>query len=71
MWQNGIFIVIKESLGTSENANYLSSLFERSYLEHKTLKDATRFLVNELFGDFGIVVIDGDDDHYYYDLKKQ
>ena len=65
-----LFIVIKESLGTSENANYLSSLFERSYLEHKTLKDATRFLVNELFGDFGIVVIDGDDDQFKDQFKE-
>jgi bacillithiol biosynthesis cysteine-adding enzyme BshC len=65
-----LFIVIKESLGTSENANYLSSLFERSYLEHKTLKDASRFLVNELFGDFGIVIIDGDDDQFKDQFKE-
>jgi bacillithiol biosynthesis cysteine-adding enzyme BshC len=59
-----LFILIKESLGTSENANRLSSLFEKSYLEQTTLKNATRYLVNELFGEYGLVVIDGHDNQF-------
>jgi bacillithiol biosynthesis cysteine-adding enzyme BshC len=35
-------------------------IFERAYLESKTLADATRFFVNELFGKYGLVVLDGD-----------
>ena len=36
-------------------------LFKKAYLEHKTLSEASRYLVNELFGDQGLVIIDGDD----------
>lgn len=36
------------------------ALFERAYLEHETLADATRCFVNELFGAEGLVVIDAD-----------
>lgn len=65
-----LFVLIKESLGTIENANRLSSLFEKAYLEHSTLKDATRFLVNELFGEYGLVIIDGDDDQFKDQFKE-
>lgn len=41
-------------------AAYLMDLFQKAY-QHKNLAEATRFLVNELFGEFGVVVIDGDD----------
>ncbi len=41
-------------------------LFEKAYLEYNNLADATRYFVNELFGDQGLVVIDADD----HDLKK-
>jgi len=58
---------LKEILGESKNARKLVFLFEKAYLKHKNLADATRFLVNELFGKFGLVIIDGDDKK----LKKQ
>ena len=48
-------------LGLGENATYLKELFENSYLKHNNLADATRFLANELFGDKGLVILDGDD----------
>lgn len=35
-------------------------LFEKAYLKHDTLADATRYFVNELFGEYGLVVVDGD-----------
>jgi bacillithiol biosynthesis cysteine-adding enzyme BshC len=50
-------------LGKSDRARQLLELFEKAYLDHRTLADATRYLVNELFGRFGLVVIDGDDPH--------
>ncbi len=37
-----------------------SLLFEKAYLQHNNLADATRYVVNELFGEDGIVVIDAD-----------
>lgn len=43
----------------------LSVLFLRAY-EQKNFADATRFWVNELLGEFGLVCIDGNDN----DLKK-
>lgn len=49
------------ALGSSENAEKLKELFRDAYLEHDTLTDATRYLANELFGEYGLVVLDGDD----------
>ncbi len=51
----------KEVIGISSNAAELVSLFEKAYLQHANLKDATRFLVNELFGKYGVVTVDGND----------
>lgn len=48
-------------LGSSKDAEYLIKLFSDTYLNHNNLAEATRFLVNELFGEYGIVIIDGDD----------
>ncbi|MGL2966237.1 bacillithiol biosynthesis cysteine-adding enzyme BshC [Flavobacterium sp. XGLA_31] len=53
--------VFTEELGLGENAAHLRSLFEEAYLNHNTLADATRYLVNELFGAKGLVILDGDD----------
>ena len=56
-----VLVELRDVLGETENAKKLVSLFENAYLKHKNLADATRFLVNELFGKFGLVIIDGDD----------
>ena len=53
--------VFATELGIGENATYLKELFENSYLKHNNLADATRFLTNNLFGDKGLVILDGDD----------
>ena len=53
--------VFASELGIGQNADYLKKLFEDSYLKHETLAEATRFLANELFGDKGLVILDGDD----------
>lgn len=53
-------------LGTSANAITLKELFEAAYLKHATLTDATRYLANTLFGEHGLVIVDGDDT----DLKR-
>ena len=52
---------IKTSFGTSKNADYLIHLFEESYLKHSNLTDATRYLTNELFKEYGLVILDADD----------
>ncbi len=55
-----IFNVFSKQLGNSINESYIKSLFENAYLKHHNLTDATRYLVNELFGEYGLVIIDGD-----------
>ena len=61
-----VFKVFSNHLGNSKNAEYLKQLFSDGYLKHKNLADATRFIANELFKDYGLVIIDGDDEN----LKK-
>jgi bacillithiol biosynthesis cysteine-adding enzyme BshC len=51
----------RELLGDSDKAEYLSDLFTKAYLGHSNLAEAMRFLVNALFSDLGLVIIDGDD----------
>ena len=55
-----VFEVLSAKLGGSKNANELKDVFKRAYLEQQTLAEATLFLANALFGDFGLVVLDGD-----------
>ncbi len=50
---------LKEILGEGPNADLLTDLFEKAYLKHSDLASATQFLVNELFGKYGLVVVDG------------
>ena len=53
-------------LGSGTNADTLKKLFTNSYLNHDNLADATRFLANELFGEYGLVILDADNS----DLKR-
>lgn len=55
-----VYKVFADQLGPGENAAALKTLFENSYLKHDTLADATRYLANQLFGDQGLVILDGD-----------
>ncbi|MDQ3191480.1 MAG: bacillithiol biosynthesis cysteine-adding enzyme BshC [Bacteroidota bacterium] len=52
---------LKQIMGDSKEAVKLHSLFEKAFLKRNNLSDALRFLVNELFSKWGIVVIDGVD----------
>ncbi|MCA0933845.1 bacillithiol biosynthesis cysteine-adding enzyme BshC [Lutimonas saemankumensis] len=56
-----VYDIIEESFGTGSNSKRLKSLFYDSYLKHKTLTEATRYLANELFAAHGLVIVDGDD----------
>ncbi|MFV0247691.1 MAG: bacillithiol biosynthesis cysteine-adding enzyme BshC [Tenacibaculum sp.] len=57
---NEVLAVFSEHLGSSKNAEYLKSLFYTAYVKHSNLADATRYLVNELFGHYGLLIIDPD-----------
>ncbi|MFS4467640.1 bacillithiol biosynthesis cysteine-adding enzyme BshC [Maribacter sp. 2210JD10-5] len=56
-----VFKTFANALGNSKNANTLKALFKSAYLEHGNLTDATRYLANSLFGEYGLVIVDGDD----------
>ncbi|MCF7560242.1 bacillithiol biosynthesis cysteine-adding enzyme BshC [Sabulilitoribacter multivorans] len=62
-----VFKLFSLDLGSSQNAERLKSLFKSAYLEHKNLADATLYLANELFKEYGLVIVDANDK----DLKKQ
>ena len=52
---------LASELGPGMAAERLGQLFQNAYLEHTTLSGATRYLVNELFGEQGLVILDADD----------
>ncbi|MGK0412975.1 MAG: bacillithiol biosynthesis cysteine-adding enzyme BshC [Polaribacter sp.] len=56
-----VFEVFSNHLGNSKNAQYLKKLFSDGYLKHDNLADATRFIANELFKAYGLIIVDGDD----------
>jgi len=57
---------IAGKMGNSPYAESLIELFRKAYSDQKTLAEATRYIVNELFKSDGLIVIDGDDS----ELKK-
>jgi bacillithiol biosynthesis cysteine-adding enzyme BshC len=57
----------KGILGLSDNALKLSKMVDEAYTKFAKLADATRYLVNEIFGKHGLVIIDAD----HPQLKKQ
>ena len=56
-----VFKSFSNQLENTKNADYIKELFKNAYLSHNNLTDATRYLVTELFGEYGLVIIDGDD----------
>lgn len=50
--------VVSAAFGNSTNGKLLTSLFADAYVKHHNLADATRYLGNELFKEYGLVIID-------------
>ncbi|WP_299184483.1 bacillithiol biosynthesis cysteine-adding enzyme BshC [uncultured Aquimarina sp.] len=63
---DAVFEIFSSEIGFGRNAERLKALFEEAYLHHNSLADATRYLTNELFAEYGLVIVDGDDK----DLKR-
>ncbi|GAA4277816.1 bacillithiol biosynthesis cysteine-adding enzyme BshC [Aquimarina mytili] len=61
-----VFEIFSSEIGSGRNAEQLKSLFKNAYITHNNLADATRYLANELFGDYGLVIVDGND----HELKR-
>lgn len=55
---------LKPVLGDGENAQALIALFSKSYMACENLSMATRVILNELFGSYGLVIVDGDDTYF-------
>lgn len=60
-------VAYKGYLGITENGKRLSEMVDRAYSTHDKLSDATRDLVNSLFGKYGLVCVDADE----HELKQQ
>ncbi len=58
---NVVIDELKQILGESDNAKILIQLFSDAYLKHVTIADATRYIVHQLFSEYGLVIIDADD----------
>lgn len=56
-----VFKIFASEIGQGTNADFLKDLFKKSYLEHNNLTDATRFLANALFRDYGLVILDANE----------
>ena len=66
----GLEAVAKQTetlFGKSEHGEHLQQLFIDAYTKHPNLAAATRHLGNELFKEYGLVIVDGNDTQ----LKKQ
>lgn len=61
-----LFAELDQELGLGEQANFLRKLFQKAYLYHDTYAEATRYLVNQLFQEYGLVILDADEK----DLKR-
>ncbi len=53
-----VFKLFSAEIGGGRDAETLKQLFENAYLKHDNLSDATLYLANELFKDYGLVILD-------------
>jgi len=58
--------IYQQDMGSGKNTETIKTLFKESYINHTNLADATRYLANQLFGEYGLVILDGDNQ----DLKQ-
>ena len=61
------FEVYSNELDTGTNANAIKKMFQDAYLNHSNLAEATQHLANALFGKYGLVILDADNQ----DLKRE
>jgi len=57
----GVFTALEEELGDRNGVEEILALFSKHYSSEKTYAEAIKGIVNELFGKYGLVIIDGDD----------
>ncbi len=57
---NAFFELFATELGNNQNAEQLKKWFKSASFEQPNLAQATRYLVNEIFGNHGLVILDAD-----------
>lgn len=57
---------LEEHLGKGQQAAEIIAIFRKAYHEHDKLAHASRYIAHELFKEYGLLIIDGDD----RELKK-
>jgi bacillithiol biosynthesis cysteine-adding enzyme BshC len=55
-----VWMKFTKLIGKSTHSIKLENLLKKTYLEHKTLAEATFYLANTLFKDYGLIIIDAD-----------
>jgi len=55
---DAVLKVVQAAFGNSKNGQHLATLFSDAYVKHQNLADATRYLGNQLFKEYGLVIID-------------
>ena len=58
--------MVSAEFGTSKFAEQLKTWFKDGYLKHDNLANATRYLANQIFGEYGLVILDANNK----DLKR-
>jgi len=53
-----VYNLFSQELGVGNNADRLRALFKNAYLNHSDLASATFYLDNELFSEYGLVILD-------------
>ena len=56
-----VYKAVASEFGAGNFADQLKIWFKEAYLNHDNLADATRYLANELFSQYGLVILDADD----------
>ena len=65
---DAVLNLFSQELGSNtKNAETIKALFSSAYVNHSNLANATRFLANALFSDYGLVILDANN----ADLKTQ
>ncbi len=58
---DAVLEIISTEFGEGKFARQLKSWFEDAYINHNNLSDATRYIANALFAEYGLVIVDADD----------
>ena len=53
-----VFKIFSQQLSENSNTRKLISIIKNSYLSTRNLADATRILINEFFGQYGLLILD-------------